>query len=452
MLTLAAFVVGLGLLIAVHEMGHYGMAVLCRVKVLRFSLGFGPVLFRWQPRRSPTEFVLCVFPLGGYVRMLDEREAPVAPNEQHQAFNRRPLGARALIVLAGPLANLLMAAALYAAVQWSGLTLAAPVLAQPPADSMAAKAGLHSGDRVLQAGTSPDVLYPVESFDRLRRWLAQAALEGRDLHLRVMDAQGERRKAQLSLSPLQNRDLDEALWRHIGIVAPASRAVIGEILPGGAAHRAGLLPGDLVVRVGPTDVVDSSHLRELIRASDGPVSVRRQHWVVVRHGQELAFIVELDVRQEGAVRTGRLGAYVGEAPELVYVRQGFGSGWEQALIQTVETSALTLRMMGRILIGQASLSHLSGPITIADYAGRSANQGWRSYLLFLAMISVSLGILNLLPLPVLDGGHLMYYLWEWLTGHPVSEWWLIRLQRVGIMMLALMMAIALVNDLTRLLN
>lgn len=452
MLTLAAFILGLGLLIAVHELGHYGMAVACRVKVLRFSLGFGRVVWRWQSRRSPTEFVVCAFPLGGYVRMLDEREAPVSADELHQAFNRKPLAARALIVLAGPLANLTLAAFLYAVVQWSGVLLPAPVLSHPPSGSLAAQVGLQGQDRVLDAAFEAESLEPVHSFDGLRWWLMRATLSGVDLHLRVEDAHGAQHPVRLPLSQLGAQEMDEALWQRIGIVAPGSRAVIGEVMPGGAAQRGGLQSGDLVLRIGATRVVDAAHLRALIREAAQPWQLREQAWEIMRSGQSMILTLSPDLQVQGEQVVGRISAFVGEAPELTLLQPGFWGGLSRAWVQTGEVSVLTVQMMVRMVAGQASLSHLSGPITIADYAGRSASRGWRPYMVFLAMISVSLGVLNLLPLPMLDGGHLMYYLWEGLTGRAISDLWLERLQRGGFLVLAFMMSIALFNDFVRLLG
>ncbi len=450
MLTLVAFVVALGLLIAVHEYGHYRMAVACGVRVLRFSIGFGRTLLRWQPRGSDTEFTLCAFPLGGYVRMLDEREAPVAPQDCPHAFNTQPLRSRALIVAAGPAANLLLAVLLYALVNWSGVQLPAAVLGSPVAGSVAERAGVQAGERVLRAGFDGDALDSIGSFEDVRWWLTRGALERHDVRLALSNGTGSERELVLPLALMGAQDADAALFRRIGIVAPYGRPVIGEVMAGGAAERAGLLQGDVVLHIGGQAVQDGAQLRDLIRASVQGQTTVAATWHVLRDGQALDVHVRPDLAQDGAQAIGRIGAFVGAAPEFVTVRHGPLEGLWQGVVRTWEVSALSLRMMGRMLVGEASLKNLSGPLTIADYAGRSASLGLTQYLTFLALISVSLGVLNLLPLPVLDGGHLMYYLWEGLTGRAVSEAWLERLQRGGIAILAAMMAVALFNDLARL--
>ena len=454
MLTIVAFIVALALLIAVHEYGHYRVAVACGVKVERFSIGFGKTLFRWQPKGSPTEFVIGMLPLGGYVKMLDEREAPVAEHERHLAFNNRPLRQRAAIVAAGPAANLLLAVLLYAMVSWVGVQEPRAVLSMPAVGSIAEKAGLRGGELVTRAGVEGEALQPVQSFEDFRWLLTQAALNGQNvqLELQASAASGQTalQELRLPLGGMAASEVDAQLFRKIGIVGPWTPPVIGEVMPDGAAAAAGLRAGDTVRRIGATDIVDGQQLREAIRASVQGTQPVQKNWTVERNGSTVTLNVTPAALQDGAAVVGRIGAYVGGAPEFVTVRHGPFTGLWKGVVRTWEVSVLTLRMMGKMVIGQASLKNLSGPLTIADYAGKSASLGLTQYFTFLALISVSLGVLNLLPLPVLDGGHLMYYLWEGVTGKSVSTAWMERLQRGGVAVLLVMMSIALFNDVSRL--
>ncbi len=457
--TFLAFVLALGLLIAIHEYGHYRVARACGVKVLRFSMGFGKPLWRWVSPHTGTEFVVSVLPLGGYVRMLDERERPVSVAERHLSFNAQPLRARAAIVAAGPLANLGLAVLLYAAVFWYGVDEPQPVLSQPVVASLAERAGLRAGDWVLRLEPVPDaasdssaVPEPVRSFDDLRWHLTRAALSQQDVRLWVGDnADAPGREVLLPLSQVDASQADATLFRRIGIVAPWSAPVVGELLPDGAAALAGLRSGDRVLQVDGQPVSDAQHLRTRIRmAVDAGGHPLRQQWTVQRGSQRLVLAVMPRSERQGEQWMGRVGAYIGAPPAMVTVSEDpLGAIWK-GMQRTWEVSWLSVQMMAKMVVGEASLKNLSGPLTIADYAGQSARLGLTSYVLFVALISVSLGVLNLLPLPVLDGGHLMYYLWEWATGKPVSPVWMERLQRGGTAALLALMSVAIFNDIARL--
>jgi regulator of sigma E protease len=452
-LSVLAFLVTLGILIVIHEYGHYRVALACGVKVLRFSVGFGRVIWRRQNGPDATEFVLSALPLGGYVRMLDEREAAVAPHELHRAFNRQPLSRRAAIVIAGPLANLLLAVLLFAAAQWIGTEEPKAVLSAPVAGSLAEQAGLRSGDWVRAASRDGSDWSELRSMNDLRWQVTQALLDGEALQLSISDSQGHAaRTVKLDLPRLGTRDVDAAMLRQVGLNAPYSEPVMGEIKTPGPAAVAGLMAGDHVIEVDGQAVPDAQALRERIRVSVRDGAALPMRWRVERAGRVLELDVLPRVADDNGVDVARIDAYIGRPMQMVTVQRGLLEGLQLGLTRTWELSVLTLKMLGRMLIGEASLRNLSGPLTIADYAGQSAQQGLSYYLGFLALVSVSLGVLNLLPLPMLDGGHLMYYLFEALTGRPLSDLWMGRLQRGGVAILLALMSVALFNDVARLLG
>lgn len=453
LLTVVAFIVALGILIAVHEWGHYRVAVACGVKVLRYSVGFGKPLLRWVSKKSGTEYVIAALPLGGYVRMLDEREGEVRAEEKHLAFNNQPLRSRAAIVAAGPAANLLLAIALLAVVNWLGMSEPAARLAAPPAGSMLKAAGVQSGEWVQRAAVAGKEWQPVRAMGDLRWLVTTAAIEGASLQLEVAkQADGAARVVPLNLASLQQKEPDAAFFEKVGLQGAWSSPVIEDVVVGGPADQAALQKGDVIVSINGQPALDGAQVRSAIRSAGSSGHVDAQIWVIERAGQRITLQVQPEIvaGKDGQPATARVNAFIGSQPEMVQVRRGFWDGLGAGVQKTWELSSMTLRMMGRMLIGEASLKNISGPLTIADYAGKSASMGLVQYLSFLALISISLGVLNLLPLPVLDGGHLMYYLWEGVTGRSVSDVWAERLQRAGVAVILLMMSVAFFNDINRL--
>jgi len=458
MQTVLAFVVALCVLIFVHEMGHYLAARACGVKVLRFSIGFGRPLLRWISRgRDRTEWTVAAIPLGGYVKMLDEREvdpqrdAPIDPAELSRAFNRQPVGKRFIVVAAGPLANFALAIVLYFGLFSGGMREPAPVVAAPAAGTVAAQAGLREGDRVLSLSAN-DRTEPVRSWNDLRMAVFSEGFGDARAVLRVRGADGAERDVTLSRLPNTGGNPEQDPLATLGLFLKGGPVTITEVMPGSAAERGGLKQGDRVVAWQGKPLTHASELIKAVRSQPG----QQVTLGIERGGQRLEIPVTLDTNpaaKDGAGSaagpTGKLGAALSQAVQMETVRYRPAEAFSRAVGQVWNTSALSLKLLGKMLVGQASLQNLSGPLTVADYAGRAANLGWQAFISFLALVSVSLGVLNLLPIPVLDGGHLLYYCVEFLTGRPVPDHWQAMLQKVGIACILLLTSLALFNDVSR---
>jgi regulator of sigma E protease len=450
---LGAFLLALGILVVVHELGHYFAARACGVKVLRFSVGFGHPFWSRRFGDDQTEWALAAFPLGGYVKMLDEREGPVAEHELARSFNRQPVRRRAFIVAAGPIANLLLAIVLYWILFLHGVEELRPRLAAPPAGTVAAMAGVAAGSEVRAVNG-----VFIQTWQELRWEVLRQALDRQAIELTFGSESAVGSPAsvvRLELGDLSLADMEKDPLRPLGLLLyrPKLPPVIGEVSPGSAAADAGLMDGDWVRLINGQSVTDWSAVAITARESPGLVLL----FQIDRGGQLLSVEVIPRAVDENGSRIGRLGVRAkipkdADAERFVEVQYGVFSGLGKAITQTWDTSIFSLRMMGRMLIGELSWKNLSGPVTIADYAGQSAHMGGTHYVRFLALISISLGVLNLLPIPVLDGGHLLYYLVEVIRGGPLSERVMEYGQQIGFLILGLLMAFAFYNDIHRLIS
>ncbi|WP_153147179.1 RIP metalloprotease RseP [Dechloromonas sp. H13] len=445
---LLAFVVVLGVLIVVHEFGHYLAARYCGVRVLRFSVGFGRTLWQCRFGRDGTEWAVSIFPLGGYVKMLDEREAEVAPEERHRAFNRQSVGKRSLIVAAGPVANFLLAIVLYWAVFMVGSNELLPILGTPPAASPAASAGIVNGEQVRAVDGQP-----VATWNDLRWTLLHKAVDQEAATLEVINEQSEVAFRRLALQAAGEQGWEGDALERLGIrfFRPKLPPVVGKVLAGSPGEVAGLRSGDEIVAVDGSEVVTWHDF--VLKVRDAAERTLRVE--LLRDGRPVAVDVVPEAISERGRRIGRVGVAVAESPDAVrevrvFVRYGFFAAGGKALAETWDKSIFSLVMLGKMLTGEVSWRNLSGPVTIADYAGQSARLGIDYYLKFMALVSISLGVLNLLPIPVLDGGHLMYHMIEVVRRRPLSERAMEIAQQVGLSILFVLMAFAFFNDMNRL--
>ncbi|APR35665.1 RIP metalloprotease RseP [Paraburkholderia sp. SOS3] len=460
-----AFIVAIGVLVVVHEYGHYSVARLCGVKVLRFSIGFGKPLAQWVSRKTGTQWTIAMLPLGGYVKMLDEREegARIPDDELRYAFNRQSVARRFAIVAAGPIANFLLAIVLFAAVFATGVTEPAAIVASPAMNTAAARAGFEGGETVTAVrDASGGETEPVRSWSDLRWKLLGAAFDHRNVVLTAKDRNGTF-DFPLSLEALSDKEVDDNFMSRLGFEPGGGTLSVAGVQRDSAAQRAGLEAGDRLRAVDGHPADNATTFINYIKSHAGkPITLQ------VERGARASQDARADA-QAGAMHTitlvpaaqrddatgenvGRIGAELATQVPSIDVRYGPIESLRLGANRTWELGVYSIRMFGRMIIGEASLKNLSGPVTIADYAGKSARLGPSAFLSFLALVSISLGVLNLLPIPVLDGGHLLYYLVEAVTGKAVSDRWQLVLQRAGLACIVALSAIALFNDLARLIH
>jgi regulator of sigma E protease len=443
-----AFLAAIGVLVAVHEFGHFWMARRLGIRVLRFSIGFGRPL--WSRHGADgTEYALSAIPLGGYVKLLDEREGPVDPALASQAYNRKPVWARILVLLAGPLANFLFAVAAYWVLFVAGIPALKPVLGEVEPDSIAARAGLRPGDEIAGVGTRA-----TGTREAAVLALIDELMNGQPIELRLIDAEGDTRVTELRIGG-DRRALTEpgALLPGLGFDFwyPVVPARVGKVLPGSPAERAGLREGDSVLAVGGEPVADFAALVARVQPQPGA----RLDFTIEREGGTLSIPVEVQAQREGDRLVGRIGvqpAAPEALPEGMRTLERYGplSAIAHATGKTWDMSVLTVRMLWNVATGDVSVKNLSGPINIAEYAGFSARQGILAFLSFLAIVSVSLFVLNLLPIPILDGGQIVYQLAELAKGSPLSDRAQAVGQQIGLALLLVLMSFAFYNDLSRL--
>ena len=454
-INVAAFIVAIGVLVAVHEFGHFWVARKLGIRVLRFSIGFGKPLYRRVIGKDPVEFVVAAVPLGGYVKLLDEREGNVPEQDLPRAFNRQPVWKRIATLLAGPAMNLIFAIALYWVLFTAGVPALKPIVGEITPDSIAARAGLRYEDQIQEIGGRS-----TPTFEAATLAIIEDLTDDGTINMTVRGVDGADRELSLPVGE-RSRALTqpEALLPGLGfeIWRPRVKAIIGLVNKGTAGERAGLQVGDEILAIDGERIAHFQQLVNRVKPNPGRT-------------------VTLEVRRDGAVRdikvtigeetkAGRKTGLIGIAPKdqriptgrtledmLTLQKYSAVAAVGQAAAKTWDTSVFTLRIVGRIVTGDVSLQAISGPISIAETTGFAARQGWRTFLGTLALISISLGVLNLLPIPILDGGQVVYQLAELVKGGPVSERAQLLGQQIGIAMLILMMTLAFYNDIARHLN
>ena len=448
--SLVAFVIAISVLVVVHEFGHYWVARRMGVKVLRFSLGFGAPLWLRRFGRDQTEWVIAAIPLGGFVKMLDEREGEVAKQDLARAFNRQPTFKRVAIVVAGPLFNFLFAILAYSILNMIGIEGLRPIVGRVAESSLAQQAGFRQGDELMAIDG-----YKVQSWDQRRLYLYERALDHATVTFTVRDPDGLTHERALDLSSLSAADVGAGLLeRQVGLFPslPELEPVIGSLDERGAAAQAGLQAGDRVIAIDGQPVKTWQDLVKTVSARPDTAL----HLRVERKGVIQEFSVTPQPTEIAGQRIGRIGVGV-LIPELpadrrVMVRYAPLSAVAEGIETTWRMSSLTLKMLGKMLKLEVSTKTISGPLTIAQYAGASAHIGLDRFVMFLAVVSISLGVLNLLPIPVLDGGHLLIYLIEGIQRKPLSETVLHWGQQIGIALLVALMALAFYNDFMRILH
>ena len=446
-----AFIVALGVLITFHEFGHFWIARRCDVKILRFSIGFGKPIYKKIFGEDKTEFVIAAMPLGGYVKMLDEREGEVKKEELPRSFNSKPLWQRFLIVLAGPTFNFIFAIFAYWLIFVIGVNGLRPIIGSVDPDSISAHAGLMQGQEIISVN---EIKTPTWStvIDQLVNHTVNADV----IHLQTKDSNGVIQSTDLDLSKVTIDEMAEGkLLDTLGlkIIELKLPPIIGDILPGGSAGKSGLIKNDEVLAVNGVTIHSWGEWVKIIRENP-----EKKLQVEVQRNNELVNIeiIPESIEVDGAV-IGRIGAAAYRPDGLFdsyFTVESYSVpfAFVKSINKTWEMSVLTLRVLGKMLVGKASVKNLSGPISIAKYAGQSAGIGLIAFLGFMAVVSVSLGVLNLLPVPLLDGGHLMYYLIELVIGKPVSEATQVWGQQIGLVLLLGLMSIAFYNDIVRLLG
>lgn len=448
MLTILSFLLALTLLIFVHEMGHYLAARYFDVKVLRFSIGFGKPLLSWKVGPDRTEWTIAAIPLGGFVAMLDERAQgadEISAEDLPRSFTRQSLFARSVIVLGGPMANFLLAIFLYAVLGWIGVQEPSAIVAQPSMNTPAAQAGLQRGDRIESIDGDE-----IRSWNDVRLKLLEPVIE-RGLTPIQITRDGGQSSLMLDASSLPKGAAEQDFMRLLGVEIASGKVLLGQLSPDGAAAASGLQPGDQVIAVGGQTISRARQMITTIRQNPG----KEVMFVVSRNGAELQISVSpapVDSSDVDAVggKIGLIGASLQDKVAMELVRHGPIEALVIGSSKTWEMSAFSLRMFGKMLTGELSIKNLSGPVTIAGLAGDTARVGWYAYLSFLALISISLGVLNLLPIPVLDGGHLVYYGLEAIRGRPLSDRVMEFTQKIGVGVIMAMMSLALFNDFVRL--